>query len=102
MREKTIEQKLVSETKKRGGLAWKFVSPGIAGVPDRIVLMPGGHIAFVETKAPGGKPRPVQNLRHKQIRRLGFRVFVLDDTADIARVLDEIGGEEHGTYDRTD
>jgi len=56
MREKTIEQKLNTDAKKRGGLALKFVSPSFDGMPDRIVLLPGGHIGFVEVKAPGKKP----------------------------------------------
>ena len=57
MREKQIEQALVKAVRKRGGIALKFVSPGMAGVPDRLVLFPGGRMAFVEVKAPGKKPR---------------------------------------------
>ena len=53
MREKIIEEKLTKTVKQNGGVCWKFTSPGMAGVPDRIVLMPGGRIAFVEVKAPG-------------------------------------------------
>ena len=53
MLEKSIEKKLADAVKKRGGLAPKFVSPGLDGMPDRIVLMPGGRLAFVEVKAPG-------------------------------------------------
>ena len=63
MMERAIEQHFVAETKKRGGLALKFVSPGMDGVPDRIVLMPGGKMAFVELKAPGKAPRPLQQRR---------------------------------------
>jgi len=66
MREKEIEKKLVLEAKKRGGLAVKFVSPGFDGMPDRILLMPEGKIAFVEVKAPGKHPRPLQMARHKR------------------------------------
>ena len=47
MREKIIEEKLTKAVKQKGGVCWKFMSPGTAGVPDRIVLMPKGHIAFV-------------------------------------------------------
>jgi len=72
MREKEIEKKLTQETKKRGGLALKFVSPGFDGMPDRILLMPEGKIAFVEVKAPGKRPRPLQMARHKLLRGLGF------------------------------
>ena len=59
MREKTIEQKLVAEVKKRGGIAPKWVAPGFDGVPDRLVFLPGRHFAMVEVKAPGEKPRPL-------------------------------------------
>ena len=83
MLEKMIEQKLVRAVKKEGGLCLKFVSPGMDGMPDRIILMPGGRIAFVEVKAPGKKPRPLQVCRHEQLRELGFEVFVLDRPEDI-------------------
>jgi len=79
MREKAIEKKLVQSVKSAGGIALKFVSPGFDGMPDRIVLIPGGHIGFVEVKAPGEKPRPLQMARHGLLRQLGFKVYVLDD-----------------------
>ena len=90
MEEKRIEQKLVKMTSQSGGVALKFVSPGCAGVPDRLVLMPGGKAAFVEVKAPGRKPRPLQIRRISQLRRLGFRVFVVDGTEQIEEVLQKI------------
>ena len=90
MREKTIEKKLVNAVKSRGGLAPKFTSPGFDGMPDRIVLMPGGHMAFVEVKAPGKAPRPLQKARHRMLRQLGFTVYVLDDESEIGGILDEI------------
>ena len=90
MREKTIEQKLKTDAKKRGGLALKFVSPNFDGMPDRIVLMPDGHIGFVEVKAPGKKPRPLQRARLKLLMKLGFKAFVLDDISQIGGILDEI------------
>ena len=93
MREKTIEQKFVAAVKAVGGLALKFTSPGFDGVPDRIVLLPGGKMAFVEVKAPGEKPRPLQLARHRLFRRLGFKVFVLDSEKLIPRIIDEIGGD---------
>ena len=83
MLEKTIERKLVNAVKAAGGMCPKFVSPGMDGMPDRIILMPGGRIAFVELKAPGKKPRPLQIHRHEQLRNLGFEVFLLDRTEDI-------------------
>lgn len=90
MREKLIEEKLVSAVKAQGGVCWKFTSPGTAGVPDRIVLMPSGRIGFVEVKAPGEKPRPLQRIRIKTLRRLGFKVFVLDSPDQIGGIVDEI------------
>ena len=90
MREKAIEKKLVQEVKAVGGIAPKFTSPGFDGMPDRIVLLPGGHMAFVEAKSPGEKPRPLQLARHRLLRGLGFRVYVLDDERQIGGILDEI------------
>ena len=90
MREKSIEQKLVREVKQRGGIAPKFVSPGFDGMPDRLVILPKGRIAFVEAKAPGKKPRPLQTSRHKLLRRLGVKVYVLDEPDSIGGILDEI------------
>ena len=90
MREREIERKLVDAVKTQGGVCWKFVSPGTAGVPDRIILMPMGRIAFVEVKAPGERPRKLQLARHRHLRRLGFRTFVLDNPEQIGGILDEI------------
>ena len=90
MREKRIEQKLIATIKKMGGICPKFVSPGLDGMPDRLVLLPGGRLAFVEVKAPGKKPRPLQKVRHEMLRRLGFAVYVLHDIKKIGAMLDEI------------
>ena len=92
MLEKQIEHKLLTETRKRDGLCLKFISPGWNGVPDRIVLLPGGKIGFVEVKKSGENPRTLQLRRHKQIRKLGFQVFILDDPDDIGGLLDAIQG----------
>ena len=90
MREKTIEQHLVKAVKNSGGIAPKLVSPGFDGMPDRLVLLPGGKIGFVEVKAPGKEPRPLQVARHGLLRRLGFKVYVLDAPEQIGVILDEI------------
>lgn len=90
MREKVIERKLTLMVKKQGGICPKFVSPGFDGMPDRIVLLPGSHMAFVEVKAPGQKPRALQVSRHTLLRRLGFRVYILDSEEQIGGILDEI------------
>ena len=78
MREKETEMRLVRAVKASGGICPKLVSPGFDGMPDRMVLLPGGHTGFVEVKAPGRKPRPLQARRHEQLMALGFRVYVLD------------------------
>lgn len=90
MLERAIEQRLVEAVRKAGGLCPKFVSPGWDGVPDRIVLLPGGKMGFVELKAPGQKLRPLQRRRREQLERLGFRVFVIDGVEQIGGVLHEI------------
>ena len=88
--ESRIERHLRVSVKKMGGMAVKFISPGLDGVPDRIVLLPGRKIAFVELKAPGKKPRPLQVKRMRQLKCLGFPVFVIDGVEQIGGVLDEI------------
>lgn len=90
MREKSIEVKLVAAVKTAGGVCWKFTSPGTSGVPDRIVLMPSGRIGFVEVKTPGETPRPLQCLRIRTLRRLGFKAFVLDSPEQIGEIIDAI------------
>ena len=92
MREKEIEKGLVAEVKKKGGICPKFVSPGFDGMPDRIILLPKGRMAFAELKAPRKKPRPLQLSRHKLLRKLGFQVYVIDNTRNIIEVIDEIEG----------
>ena len=90
MREKNIEAKLVRFANSMGGLAPKFISPGFDGMPDRIVLLPHGKMAFVEVKAHGKKPRPLQVRRKSQLESLGFSVYCLDDATQIGGMLDEI------------
>ena len=90
MREKIIEEKLVKAIRLMGGLAPKFVSPGFDGVPDRLILLPNGRMAFAELKAPGKQLRPLQKRRKRQLEALGFRVFVIDNTDQIGGVLDEL------------
>lgn len=87
MKETEIEKKLVQSVKAKGGIAPKFVSPSYAGMPDRLVLLPGGVFAFAELKAPGMKPRPLQVARHRMLKSLGFKVYVIDGTQQIEEVL---------------
>ena len=90
MREKSIEQKLVREVKAAGGICPKVVCPGYDGMPDRMVLLPDGRLGFVEVKAPGKKPRPLQTARHQMLEHLGFKVYVLDRPEQIGGILKEI------------
>ncbi|MBE6874160.1 MAG: VRR-NUC domain-containing protein [Ruminococcus albus] len=92
MNEKFIEQKLVKAVKNKGGAALKFVSPGVDGVPDRIVLLPGGRIGFVELKSLGKKMQPLQERRKRQLEALGFRVWCVDTIEQVERVIDEMKG----------
>ena len=93
MREKHIEKELAARTRAMGGIAPKFTSPGFDGMPDRLVLLPGGRMGFVELKAPGKKPRALQLARHRLFRRLGFKVYVIDGIEQIDGVLEEIDHE---------
>jgi hypothetical protein len=93
MREKQIERKLVDKARAAGGIAPKFVSPGLDGMPDRLLLFPGGRLAFAEVKAPGEKPRPLQTARHRLLTRLGFKVYVLDNPERIDEIITEVTGD---------
>lgn len=88
MRENVIESYLVKKVKEAGGRAYKFVSPGNAGVPDRLVLLPGGKIAFVELKAPGRKPTALQIVQQNRISNLGFEVYVIDNKKAVGQLIE--------------
>ena len=93
MREKEIESALVKRVKENKGLCLKFTSPSMTGIPDRIILLPKGKVGFVETKRPGGEPRPIQKKRIKQFKNLGFKVYVLDTKENIDEIIRKIGGD---------
>lgn len=90
MQEQKIERKLKKEIELIGGKALKFVSPGESGVPDRIVLLPHGRVIFIELKAPGKKPEPLQEYRKKQFEKLGFTVKVIDSLNGVSSFITEV------------
>ncbi|WP_218033823.1 VRR-NUC domain-containing protein [Brevibacillus parabrevis] len=94
VRERDIEQYLVKRAKAAGGRAYKFVSPGNNGVPDRIVLLPGGRIAFAELKAPGKKPTPLQMNQQRFIAGLSLPVAVIDNKGDVDSLISRMQATE--------
>lgn len=80
--ESEIEARLRRQIKLLGGRCLKFVSPGFSGVPDRIILLPGGHVVFAELKAPGKRERKLQEYVQQLIRDLGFIVVSAVDSYD--------------------
>ena len=82
MQEKDIEKKLRIGIKGIGGLCLKWVSPGYTGVPDRMILLPGGIIRFAELKAPGKTERKRQIVVQRILRRMGFIVYNSVDSVD--------------------
>lgn len=87
MRESKIERALVDAVRKQGGIAFKFTSQTMNGIPDRLVLLPGGRIGFVELKAPGKQLRLLQKKRKAQLKVLGFPVFVVDRPEQIEETI---------------
>lgn len=97
MLEKFLEQKLVRRVKAAGGLCLKWSSPGAAGVPDRIVLLPGGRVIFVEMKRPqGGRLSKLQKWWAKRFVGLGFDYDCIWDEQDLQLFVEtELGGGQN-------
>lgn len=88
MLEKELEAKLVCSVRARGGLCLKWVCPGTAGVPDRIILLPGGRIAFAELKRPeGARVAPLQKYWRRVLTDLGFRHYMIHSEDDIGAAM---------------
>lgn len=85
--EKAIESKLVAAIDKVGGWALKLPCTYVAGLPDRMVLLPKGRIFFVEVKTTGKKPTPIQRLIHRRLHCLGFTVYVADSFEKLQTIL---------------
>lgn len=90
--EKLIEKKVVSETKKMGGIAIKLSAIHFVGLPDRLCLFKKGRICFIETKTTGKKASAIQMRVHTRLRELGFRVEIIDNSEQLKRVLSEYEG----------
>jgi hypothetical protein len=85
--ENDVEKYLIRQVKAIDGLCWKWVSPGRRGVPDRIVVLPGGGIYFVELKAPGKTERPDQVLVQKKLRGMSCVVYSSVDSKDAVNAI---------------
>lgn len=93
VREKDIEEYLRDQVKAIGGKAYKFISPGNNGVPDRFIALPGGLVVFVETKAPGKKSTSLQIKKQGELTKIGFTVFKdIDSKSDVDMVIDYCKG----------
>ena len=90
MKEKDVEKYLREQVRAAGGRAYKFVSPGNDGVPDRVVCMPDGKVFFVELKAPGGKTTALQDLQIRRLLDLGCSVHVLDNKERVDAFLERV------------
>ncbi len=90
MRESQIEAHLTQRVKSLGGLCWKFTSPNLRGVPDRVLLMPEGQTYWIELKAPGQQPNILQQRRHAELRQRGHRILMLDSIDAVDYFLEAI------------
>lgn len=94
MSEKDIEKILAKEVKGLGGRAYKWVSPGNDGVPDRIVFFPGKPPVFAELKSETGRLTPVQEVQIKRLQELGQVVFVVKGIAGLSQFFQSCGYNE--------
>ncbi len=90
MKESEIEKYLRERVEELSGKAYKFISPGNSGVPDRMICLPKGRIYFVELKTSGKSPRPLQLLQIKQLCELGFSVYVIDSKEKVDKLIEEL------------
>lgn len=90
MTENTVEGYLRKKVRAVGGKCYKFICPGHIGAPDRLCIFPPGIIYFIETKAPGGKPRPTQLAFHRELAALGVTVRVIDTREKVRAFIEEV------------
>lgn len=88
--EKDIERRVCEYARAKGCLAYKFMSPATAHVPDRLIITPNGVIVFIEFKRAGGKPTPAQAVEHERMRKHGARVYVVDNVDEGKNVIEAV------------
>jgi len=92
--EKLLEKKLRDKIEGVGGLCWKLPTIHLAGIPDRICLIPGGIVVFAEIKTTKDKPKKLQLFWHRKLRKLGFRVEIIDKSCQIIELVNEFKNEK--------
>ena len=90
MKESVIEARLVRLVRSRGGLCFKFVSPGNPGVPDRIVITPEGRTVYVELKTEAGRLAAIQKWQHEEMRKRGAEVRTLKGLDQVLAFVEEV------------
>lgn len=94
-REKVNEPRLVKEIKKLGGLAIKLWAISFAGLPDRLILLPGAKVYFVETKSKGKEPSKIQKIVHRKLQQLGFEVHIIYNEQTLINFLEHVHSKRH-------
>ena len=94
--EKVLEAELRERCKALGWMCIKLTSQYQRGLPDRLILMPGGRVCFAEIKTTGKKPTALQRVTHERLRALGYRVEVVDTTESLENLIVELLYEVQG------
>lgn len=88
--EKAIEKYLVWEVRRQGGICLKYSNPNVTGYPDRLICLPRGKMAWVELKSKGRKLAKIQLIRHEELRKLGFGVYVIDSKQGVDELINKL------------
>ena len=88
--EKAIEKYLVGEVRRQGGICLKYSNPNVTGYPDRLICLSHGKMAWVELKSKGQKPTKIQSIRHEELKRLGFDVYVIDSKQGVDELISKL------------
>lgn len=100
MRENELEKRFCELIEQRGGKAYKFISPGNAGVPDRLVILPGGRVGFIELKRQGAMPGKLQQFRQRELSSLGCYVATVDSVEGAEAAISEMSAQTPVTHAR--